>query len=190
MLAVFVNCFAVILGSLLGLLFSKKISDKMSVVIQDAAGIITLVLGIQMAFKFNNIIYLSLSLFIGGLVGSLLDLDGKILNIGNSLEKLLKGKKKKSITEEAKDNPGHELSENQIGPENRLNFGAAFLNASCLSVLEQWQFSVPLKPEFQKIIQLFLQSLFLTGLWQLHLQLLWELELCFHLLQFLFIKAY
>lgn len=132
MLAVFVNCFAVILGSLLGLLFSKKISDKMSVVIQDAAGIITLVLGIQMAFKFNNIIYLSLSLFIGGLVGSLLDLDGKILNIGNSLEKLLKGKKKKSIKDEAKDNPGHELSENQIGPENRLNFGAAFLNASCL----------------------------------------------------------
>ena len=89
MLAVFVNCIAVILGSVIGIVFAKKISDSMSTVIQDAAGIITIVLGLQMAFQFQNVIYLSLSLLLGGIVGTAIDLDGKILGIGNKLEKLL-----------------------------------------------------------------------------------------------------
>ena len=58
MLAVFVNCFAVIIGSAIGIIFSKKISGNMSEIIQNAAGIITVVLGLQMAFQFQNIIYL------------------------------------------------------------------------------------------------------------------------------------
>lgn len=132
MLAVFVNCIAVIIGSVIGLLFSKKISDRMSTIIQDGAGIITLVLGLQMAFKFNNVIYLSLSLLIGGLVGSALDLDGKILNIGNSLEKLLKGKKKNASEEHSDSNVKNDFPEPAVGQENKKNFGAAFLNASCL----------------------------------------------------------
>ena len=79
MLAVFVNCFAVIIGSAIGIIFSKKISGNMSEIIQNAAGIITVVLGLQMAFQFQNIIYLSLSLFLCGIIGNALDLDGKIL---------------------------------------------------------------------------------------------------------------
>lgn len=123
MLAVFVNCIAVIVGSVIGLIFAKKISNRMSTVIQDAAGIITLILGIQMAFQFKNIIYLSLSLFIGGIIGSALDLDGKILNIGNTLEKLLI-RKKTGVT------AGQDGSENPS--DNKKDFGAAFLNASVL----------------------------------------------------------
>ena len=125
MLAVFVNCITVILGSLVGLVCAKKISKSMSTVISDAAGIITLVLGIQMALKFNNVIYLSLSMFLGGIIGTALDLDGKILNIGNSLEKLL-FKKKVDINANV---PDDEKSHNV---ENKKSFGYAFLNASCL----------------------------------------------------------
>ncbi|MGN0738920.1 MAG: DUF554 domain-containing protein [Treponema sp.] len=123
MLAVFVNCFAVIIGSAIGIIFSKKISGNMSDIIQNAAGIITVVLGLQMAFQFQNIIYLSLSLFLGGIVGNALDLDGKILGIGNFFEKLLYRKKFRSA--------GVPGSENQSMPENK-NFAYAFLNASCL----------------------------------------------------------
>lgn len=111
MLAVFVNCIAVILGSVIGIVFAKKISDSMSTVIQDAAGIITIVLGLQMAFQFQNVIYLSLSLLLGGIVGTAIDLDGKILGIGNKLEKL--------------------LFKNSESKKNNA-FGYAFLNASCL----------------------------------------------------------
>ncbi|MCR5613134.1 DUF554 domain-containing protein [Treponema sp.] len=124
MIAVFVNCIAVIFGSLIGILFSKKISGKMTNVIQDAAGIITVILGLQMAFQFKNVIYLSLSLLIGGILGSALDIDGKILGIGNSFEKLLDRFSKKNrgaaTTNCAAANPGDR------------DFGHAFLNASCL----------------------------------------------------------
>lgn len=126
MLAVFVNCIAVIIGSIIGLVFARKISKGMSTLIQDAAGIITVVLGIQMAFKFQNVIYLSLSLFIGGIIGSALDLDGKILGIGNSLEKLLYRNKKKVVDTSAESDGSAEVA------ENKKDFGAAFLNASCL----------------------------------------------------------
>lgn len=137
MIAVFVNCISVIAGSLIGLLFAKHISDRMSSVIQDAAGIITVILGMQMAFKFNNVIYLSLSLLIGGLLGTLLDLDGKILGIGNSLEKLLKKSDKISNESSRSESVSESVSEASASVEpasldNKKNFGAAFLNASCL----------------------------------------------------------
>lgn len=137
MIAVFVNCISVIAGSLIGLLFAKHISDRMSSVIQDAAGIITVILGMQMAFKFNNVIYLSLSLLIGGLLGTLLDLDGKILGIGNSLEKILKKSDKTSNESSRSESVSEAVSEASasVKPaslDNKKNFGAAFLNASCL----------------------------------------------------------
>lgn len=116
MLAVFVNCIAVIIGSIIGIVFAKKISSNMSTVIQDAAGIITIVLGLQMAFQFQNVIYLSLSLFLGGITGTAIDLDGKILGIGNKLEKLLYKKNKDNLNDDVKNK----------------SFGYAFLNASCL----------------------------------------------------------
>ncbi len=88
MLAVFVNCGAVILGSILGLLFSKKFTDELSDMIQTACGILTMVLGLQMAFKYDNIVYLALSLIIGAIIGYALDIDGAILKLGGKLEKL------------------------------------------------------------------------------------------------------
>ena len=87
MLAVFVNCGAVILGSIIGLLFSKKFSDELSDMIQTAAGIITIVIGLQMAFKYDSIVILTLSLIIGGIIGYLMDIDGKILKLGYVLER-------------------------------------------------------------------------------------------------------
>ena len=90
MLAVFVNCGAVILGSIIGLLFAKKFTEELSDMIQTACGVITLVLGTQMAFKYNNIVYLALSLILGAIVGYALDIDGAILKLGGKLEKLTK----------------------------------------------------------------------------------------------------
>ena len=90
MLAVFVNCGAVILGSILGILFAKKFTQELSDMIQTACGVITLVLGTQMAFKYNNIVYLALSLILGAIVGYALDIDGAILKLGGKLEKLTK----------------------------------------------------------------------------------------------------
>lgn len=126
MIAVFVNCGAIILGSIIGLLFSKKISTAMDDIIQTAAGIVTLILGIQMAFKYQNVIYLALALIIGGIIGTALDIDGQILKLGKLLERLVERNKGKGMKQGATG-----VSTGAALPEKK-NFAYAFLNASVL----------------------------------------------------------
>ena len=115
MIAVFVNCATVILGSIIGLIFSRKVSNELSNIVTAAAGIISVVIGLQMAFKYNSIIVLSLALIAGGLLGSWWDIDGKILSLGKWLERRF------AKTESA----GSDDAPKQ-------NFAYAFLNASVL----------------------------------------------------------
>lgn len=122
MIAVFVNCAAVIVGSILGLIFSKKISSELSDVISTGAGVVTIVLGVQMAFSYQNVIYLTLSLIIGGIIGSTADIDGKILSLGTLIEKGISKNRK---------GPSVSLASTQTPPV-KSNFAFAFLNASVL----------------------------------------------------------
>lgn len=138
MLAVFVNCFTVIVGGLIGVLFSSRIKESLSVTVQNAAGVITLVLGFEMAFQYESIICLALSLILGGLIGTALDIDGAIYKLGQFFEKLVEKKNKKAknppVTSVASVD-GEEISEvadvkNQLAPKKDFAFG--FLNASVL----------------------------------------------------------
>ena len=133
MLAVFVNCGAVILGSIVGLLFAKKFTDELSDMIQTACGVITMILGMQMAFKYDNIVYLALSLIIGAIIGYALDIDGAILKFGKKLEKLTM--KKNPDTRHPDTNTRHPET-NTRHPElvsgSHSNFAYAFLNSSVL----------------------------------------------------------
>ena len=125
MIATIVNCIAIIVGSIFGLLFSKKISDQMEDSIMTAAGIVTSVLAIQMAFKYQNVIYLTLSLIMGGMIGTALDIDGKILILGKLLERLVYGKNTK-----APETNSQQINSSLERKTN--NFAYAFLNASVL----------------------------------------------------------
>lgn len=138
MLAVFVNCFTVIVGGLIGVLFSSRIKESLSVTVQNAAGVITLVLGFEMAFQYESIICLALSLILGGLIGTALDIDGAIYKLGQFFEKLVEKKDKKaknsSVTSVASVD-GEQNSEvadvkNQLAQKKDFAFG--FLNASVL----------------------------------------------------------
>ncbi len=128
MLAVFVNCGAVILGSIIGLLFSKKFTEELSGMIQTACGIISLVIGLQMTFKYDSIVFLALSLIIGAIIGYALDIDGAILRLGDWLEKKTVGRTKKN-------EPEQELQATELAENNgasKHNFAYAFLNSSVL----------------------------------------------------------
>lgn len=133
MLAVFVNCGAVILGSILGILFAKKFTKELSDMIQTACGVISVVIGLQMAFKYGNIIYLALSLIIGGVIGYALDIDGAVLKLGEKLEVLTKRKNKSAISENTETSAGDEtaLASKSTEPVHS-NFAYAFLNSSVL----------------------------------------------------------
>lgn len=125
MIAVFVNCGAIILGSIIGLLFAKKFTDELTDMIQTACGVITLIIGLQMAFKYDNIVYMALSLIIGAILGYIIDIDGAILRLGYKLEKLTGKKSDESITTSSES-----VSQPQIKSEK--NFAYAFLNSSVL----------------------------------------------------------
>lgn len=129
MLAVFVNCFTVIVGGLIGVLFSSKIKESLSVTVQNAAGVITLVLGFEMAFQYESIICLTLSLILGGVIGTALDIDGAIYKLGKFFEKLVERKNQKSQDDEENLNEVVEVK-NQLGQKKDFAFG--FLNASVL----------------------------------------------------------
>ena len=128
MIAVFVNCGAVILGSIIGLLFSKKFTEELSGMIQTACGIISLVIGLQMTFKYDSIVFLALSLIIVAIIGYALDIDGAILRLGDWLDKQTVGRAKKN--EIAAEQIPTELA--QKDDASKHNFAYAFLNSSVL----------------------------------------------------------
>lgn len=131
MLAVFVNCAAIVAGSVIGLLFAKKIPQKITDSIQTACGLVSFVIGVQMAFKYQNVVYLALALIFGGVVGTALDIDGKILKVGRFLEKVFLKKEAESAPS-ALDAPDAAKPAEFSAGKPQKNFAYAFLNASVL----------------------------------------------------------
>lgn len=130
MIAVFVNCATILLGSLIGLLFAKKIQQKVTDAIQLACGLVSFIMGVQMSFKYQNVVYLALALILGGIVGTMLDIDGKILSFGKFLEKIFI--KKSPEQEKNKNDIAETNSESFSSGRPKKNFAYAFLNASVL----------------------------------------------------------
>ena len=126
MSAVFIKCATILLGSIIGNFFSKKISKKITDAIQMACGAVSFVLGIQMAFEYKNVVYLALSLILGGIIGTAADIDGKILKFGNWLGKVFNQTDKSQ--EDLQTIQNNDIQENS----NQKNFAYAFLNSSCL----------------------------------------------------------
>ena len=147
MLAVFVNCAAIVAGSVIGLLFAKKIPQKITDAIQLACGLVSFVMGVQMAFKYQNVVYLALALIFFGIVGTALDIDGKILKVGRFLERVFLKKPEAAASTDSsastnsssptKPNASSDSAATESAAEfsagkPQKNFAYAFLNASVL----------------------------------------------------------
>ena len=101
-----VNALAVIGGSFVGLLihtfaFGRKSKDgkvksemgeNLSSAVMISVGLCTLLIGIQGAIKGQNVLVTIISMTLGALIGTLLDLDGKINKLGEFVEKKTKNK--------------------------------------------------------------------------------------------------
>ena len=100
MLAVFINAGAILLGSLIGFFLKKGIPEKYQKAVFASAGIVSLIIGIQMAIKTGHVLALAISLIIGGLVGTWLDIEGGVLSLGEWLKKhFIKGGDDSSFAE-------------------------------------------------------------------------------------------
>lgn len=112
MLAVFINCATVILGSIIGLLVGKHLKESFKEIVFSCAGLVTLVMGVGMALESSNKLVMLLALLVGGAIGYLLKIEDGILSLGDRLGNLTR-----------KDENGENTSH---------NFGKGFLAASVL----------------------------------------------------------
>ena len=100
MLGTIVNALAVIAGAFVGLLLKKGIPERISDVIMKGVALCVLYIGISGALSGTNTLIIILSIVVGAVVGSLLDLDRRLNSLGELAErKLSKGDGKTSIAE-------------------------------------------------------------------------------------------
>jgi uncharacterized protein len=86
MLATLINALAIVAGSFIGILFKKGLSKRFETAIFTAAGITTLVIGIQMALKTSHILAFAIALILGGLVGTAIKIEDAVLSLGERLK--------------------------------------------------------------------------------------------------------
>ena len=82
MIGVLVNTAAVIIGSILGMVFKNAISHKVSRAIMTGLGLCVIYVGVSGALVGENPIIAVIAMSIGGMVGTIIDIDKRITNLG------------------------------------------------------------------------------------------------------------
>lgn len=100
MLGVLVNVITVIVGSCIGLLFKKGIPERVSKAAMIGLGACTLYIGISGSLCGENVLILIAAVVLGGICGTLLNIDGVINTLAQKVEKKFKkDSKQASIAE-------------------------------------------------------------------------------------------
>lgn len=86
MLGVFLNVATIVCGSVIGVFFKRLISEKISRAVMQAMGLATFFIGIQGALKGEKTLVLIVSIVVGTIIGSIIDVD-KYFNLFGELIK-------------------------------------------------------------------------------------------------------
>ncbi len=89
MLGTIVNTLAVVAGSIVGLVFGKMFDKKLGDAVMLGLGLVVVYIGISGCFEGQNILITIISISIGAIIGTLLDLDSRIKWLGDKLEALV-----------------------------------------------------------------------------------------------------
>lgn len=136
MIATIVNCVAVLAGSLIGVLFHSKVTERFIGIVYIGIGMISLIIGIRMSLESTRILFVALAIVIGGILGNWWNVEGGVYRIGEFFERLLDrvlrpGKYRRRGVEEEKvsnpSDPGH-----HVKSQGHSLFAHGFLNASIL----------------------------------------------------------
>ncbi|MFZ3109747.1 MAG: DUF554 domain-containing protein [Rectinemataceae bacterium] len=87
MFGTIINALAVIIGSILGLILRKGIKERYQQIIFAAAGVTSLIIGVQMALKTTHLLAFALALIIGGLVGTWINIEDAVMDFGDRLKR-------------------------------------------------------------------------------------------------------
>jgi uncharacterized protein len=86
MIATIINAVAVVVGSIIGLLLNRRISERLKEIVYNGIGVISLVIGFSMALQMQRVLYLALSIVIGGLLGTWWGVEKGVLRFGEFLK--------------------------------------------------------------------------------------------------------
>jgi uncharacterized membrane protein YqgA involved in biofilm formation len=86
MTGTWINIATVLVGCCLGLLLGKRFPERMRETLIKGLGLFTLIVGLQMAFKTDNVIITLVSVIIGGIIGELLNVQAQLDRLGNALQ--------------------------------------------------------------------------------------------------------
>lgn len=89
MLGTIVNTGAILLGGLLGLLFGHALPEKIKKTVIQGIGMAVLLIGGSMALKTQNTLVVIASLVLGGIVGEIIDIELRLQQFGQWLERKL-----------------------------------------------------------------------------------------------------
>lgn len=84
---VLVNVLTVLIGSTVGLLLKKQIPERLTNAVMTAIGLCTVAIGVTGVIKGQNQLVMIISLVLGTIIGTLIDIDGKLTKIGDRLQK-------------------------------------------------------------------------------------------------------
>jgi uncharacterized protein len=81
-----INIVTVILGGTLGTFLGARLPDKMRETIMHGLGLLTLVIGLQMALTTRNVLIVLASILFGGVIGEMLGIQNGLDALGRNLE--------------------------------------------------------------------------------------------------------
>jgi len=92
MIGTIVNSIAIIIGCIVGLFLKGRFPKRIGFILFQGIGLTTLMIGIQMAVRGTNVLFIILSMVIGGMIGEIIDIEKRLDQTGNHIKKLFKKK--------------------------------------------------------------------------------------------------
>ena len=90
-----VNALAIIGGSAIGCWLQSRFPDRIRTIVFQGLGLCVLLIGLQMAFKVDNVLLVIFAILLGGITGEILRLDTLLERIGNWVKRKIGSKNEK-----------------------------------------------------------------------------------------------
>lgn len=100
MLGTIVNSLAIIGGCLVGLIVKGRLTEKISLTIMNGLALCVLYIGISGALKGEDTLQIIICIAVGALIGEIIDIDKKLNDLGEMIERKINGKRKNASSDE------------------------------------------------------------------------------------------
>jgi uncharacterized protein len=95
MIGTTINSLAIIMGCMIGLILKGHFPERISVILFQGIGLVTFMIGIQMAIQGSEVLLIILSLVFGGIIGETIDIEKRLDRLGNRIKELFQQQKGK-----------------------------------------------------------------------------------------------